>query len=76
MFNPEVCIIRSVCPCCGELNHIHALQSEFDAWEAGARVQDAFPTMSATDRESLISGLCPDCQAIFFSGYDDEEVDD
>jgi hypothetical protein len=32
--------------------------------------------MSATDRESLISGLCPDCQAIFFSGYDDEEVDD
>jgi hypothetical protein len=31
--------------------------------------------MSATDRESLISGLCPDCQATFFA-EDDEEVDD
>jgi hypothetical protein len=38
-------------------------------------VQDAFPTMSATDRESLISGLCADCQATFFA-EDDEEVDD
>jgi hypothetical protein len=75
MFNTETCIIRSTCPCCGTLNHIHALQSEFDAWQAGALVQDAFPTMSATDRESLISGLCPDCQATFFAD-DDEEVDD
>ena len=75
MFNTEACIIRSTCPCCGTLNHIHALQSKFDAGQAGALVQDAFPTMSTTERESLISGLCPDCQATFFA-EDDEEVDD
>ena len=75
MFNTEACIIRTTCPCCGQLNHIHALQAEFDAWQAGALVQDAFPTMDATDRESLISGLCADCQATFFA-EDDEEVDD
>lgn len=73
MFNTEACIIRSTCPFCGKLNHIHALQSEFDAWQAGALVQDAFPTMSATDRESLISGMCPECQSSFFGDDEDEE---
>ena len=75
MFNTEACIIRSTCPFCGTLNHIHALQFEFDAWQAGALVQDAFPTMSATDRESLISGLCPSCQESFF-GSDEEDEDE
>lgn len=75
MFNPETCIIRAVCPCCGDLLHIHALVSQFEAWQAGALIQDAFPDMDATDRETLISGLCPDCQATFFA-EEDEELED
>ncbi len=73
MFNTEMTIIRTVCPFCGKLNHIHAKQSEFDAWQAGALVQDAFPTMSLADRESLISGLCLDCQADIFDAEMEEE---
>ena len=75
MFNTESCILRSTCPCCGTLNHTHALQAEWDVYMAGALAQDAFRSLSATDRETVISGLCADCQATFFA-EDDEEVDD
>ncbi len=67
MFNTETIIIRTTCPCCGTLVHVHALESQYNAWLDGALVQDAFPDMSITDRESLISGLCSKCQAIFFN---------
>ena len=67
MFNTETVIIHTTCPCCGTLNNIHALGSQFNAWRAGALVQDAFPDLSTADRESLISGLCLNCQAIFFN---------
>lgn len=72
----ETIIIRTTCPFCGSLNHIHAKQPQFDAWQAGALAQDAFPDMSVTDRESLISGLCPDCQALIFGSGDEEEKEE
>lgn len=71
MFNTETVIIRTTCPCCGTLNHIHTTREQFESWEAGELVQNVFPDLSTADRESLISGLCLNCQAIFF----DEEVE-
>lgn len=73
MFNTEACIIRTTCPFCGTLNHTHALQAEWDAYVAGALAQDAFQSLSATDRETVISGLCADCQAKFFGDEEEDE---
>lgn len=29
-------------------------------WNAGAMIQDAFPTLSSTEREFVLSGITPD----------------
>jgi hypothetical protein len=34
-------------------------RSEFDLWRSGVLAQDAFKTLSAEDREFLISGFSP-----------------
>ena len=72
MFNTETVIIRTECPRCHCLNHIHTTREQFESWEAGELVQNVFPDLDPTDRESLISGLCPECQTFFF-GFEDEE---
>jgi hypothetical protein len=33
---------------------------QFSAWRAGMLAQDAFPNLSADDREFIISGLTPE----------------
>jgi hypothetical protein len=47
----------------------HAIEVPFEGyllWEQGELVQKAFPNMGSDDREFLISGICPACQAKFF----------
>lgn len=34
----------------------------YEAWQMGMCIQNAWPDGSATDRETLISGICPVCQ--------------
>lgn len=36
-----------------------ALQQGIDKWDAGAYVQDAFPTLNAGEREFLMTGITP-----------------
>ena len=58
--------VTMVCPFCGKE---HSVTVNFDdclAWNNGALVHKTFPYLSATEREQLISGLCPDCQKNFF----------
>lgn len=50
-----------VCPICGEENFIFANVEDIWAWEDGELVQNAFPYLSADEREMLISGICPKC---------------
>ena len=39
----------------------------FNRWQNREMyIQDAFPTWSATEREFLQSGICPDCQPYIF----------
>lgn len=49
------------CPFCGVESVISVFEDDYLAWEQGALVQDAFPYLSADDREMLISGICPTC---------------
>ena len=56
-------IVEITCKFCGESHGIVATQFEWDMWYSTDRpyVQRCFPTMSAENREMLISGICPTC---------------
>ena len=54
------------CPFCGATHHVTADLAEYEAWRAGEPIQRAMPTLSATEREQLISGICPKCQISVF----------
>lgn len=64
--------INKMYPFCRGLTTITVEQKAYDNYLNGALVQNAFPTMSATDRETIISGMCPDCQAEFFNEEDED----
>lgn len=68
----EVCIITT-CPFCGHANEVEVNEADYWDWQDGALVQDAFPYLSADEREMLISGICPTCWEQTFNTFDDEE---
>lgn len=66
-------VITSICPICGRLVDTKVELEQYEAYMYGEMLaQDAFPTLSATDRETIISGMCPECQDEIF-GNDDED---
>lgn len=74
--NKDVVVILTTCPMCGKAYELTVPTDGYFAWRVeGALVQDAFPEMSASDREMLISGICEECQEDIF-GDDFEESDD
>lgn len=53
--------ILTICTDC-RAEHVLAVSlPDYQRYCSGAAVQHAFPTMSADDRERLVSGLCPTC---------------
>lgn len=66
----EVCIVTR-CPFCGRGNEVEVNESDYWDWDDGKMAQDAFPYLSADEREMLISGICPQCWDKTFGG--DEE---
>jgi uncharacterized Zn finger protein (UPF0148 family) len=59
-------VIEIYCPFCGKVHTVTASVQGLRDWENGESIQRALPELSATERESLISGICPDCQRDFF----------
>jgi hypothetical protein len=45
-------------------------EADYWDWQDGALAQDAFPYLSADDRELLISGICPTCWEKSFGGME------
>ena len=61
-----------LCPVCGDLHSVQVDWRDLSAWsDFGVLAQDAFPYLSATEREQLISHLCPECQKNFFDSEDE-----
>lgn len=56
----EVCIITT-CPFCGCVNEVWVNENDWLDWDDGMLVKNAFPYLSANDREKLVSGTCKDC---------------
>ena len=61
------------CPMCGKYTDI---ECDFDAYNkyvfTNALIQEVFPDMDIHTRETLISGMCRDCQESFFEEDDDD----
>ena len=49
------------CIYCGKSGHIDVSYAGFKRYEKGAMAQDAFPDLSADEREQIISGTHPEC---------------
>lgn len=63
---PEMITISEVCPICEKLYQMEVPFAGFMAYGCGELVQNAFPTLSPTERECLVSGLCTTCQEKVF----------
>lgn len=67
----EVCVVTS-CPFCGRANEIEVNEMDYFDWDDGMSAQDAFPYLSAEEREMLISGICPTCWNKTFNDSEEE----
>lgn len=58
--------VAMTCPFCGESHAVEVNLAGYEAWQNGELIQNALPELSPTEREQLISCLCPTCQAKAF----------
>lgn len=66
--------VRKNCPLCGKAHEVMVYAEDFDAWQNGDLLaQEAFPYLTVTEREILISGICPDCWDKMFSEEEEED---
>lgn len=66
--------IRCVCPMCGDTKVIDVDREKFMSVKEGSvHIQDAFPEMSADDRERLLTGICPTCWNAMWEEEEAEE---
>jgi hypothetical protein len=68
-------IVVTQCPFCGKAHEVLVNEEDYLDWEDGELAQNAFPYLSADEREMLISGICPSCWRGMFGGEDEEDKD-
>ena len=70
-------IISCVCPFCGRQTNVACTYEQYKEYmlNPGALVQDIFADKDITIRETIISGMCADCQNNFFSDEDEDDCD-
>lgn len=59
-------IVKINCPFCGTIHYVEVNEKNYEAWINGELIQNAMPELSPTEREQLISNLCPKCQEDIF----------
>ena len=69
------CTVVTRCPFCGRANEVEVNEMDYLDWQDGKLAQDAFPYLSASDREMLISGICSSCWDGMFGTEEEEEED-
>lgn len=55
------------CRKCGTITNIPVVPGDFNAWQRGELIQNAFPYLSADQRELMVSGFCSDCWKKIFA---------
>ena len=66
--NRKEVILIVPCPFCGHAHEVAVNESDYLDWDDGELAQNAFPYLSADEREMLISGICPTCWNKMFGG--------
>lgn len=59
-------ILTYSCPFCGNITQIRVCEDDYNKYINGKLVQHCFPYLTATEREVIISGICPTCQDLIF----------
>lgn len=59
-------MIEITCPFCGAPHYVACSAEGFEAWQNGELIQNALPELTPTEREQLISRICPECQKSIF----------
>ena len=63
--------LEMTCPFCGADHHVDCREDQYNAYCNGELAQVAFDDLNATEREQIISHICPSCQEkIFGQGVD------
>lgn len=66
-----------VCPFCGKIHSVLVREVDYNRLITGEYlVQDVFPYLTATEREALITGMCPACQSSIFGEEPEEDWDE
>ena len=65
--------VNCECPFCGVVSVVECREAGLVLYQAGACIQDAFPDLSADDRELLKTGICPQCWNDTFGEYGDTD---
>lgn len=68
--------LSTTCPICKTETEIAVSASDYLEWVEGKSAQDAFPYLSANEREAIISGICSKCWDNMFSTDDANEEDE
>ena len=55
--------VAIICSFCCEVHTVKVNLAQYKAWQNGELIQNAMPDLTPTEREQLIYGLCPKCQA-------------
>lgn len=58
--------LNITCPRCGSAHSVEVTEHSYNSWMDGELSQEAFPYLSATEREQILSLLCPACQKVIF----------
>ena len=58
--------VEIICPFCGANHAVEVNLAQYEVWQNGELIQNAMPDLTPTEREQLISSLCPKCQAKIF----------
>lgn len=59
--------VSCYCPMCGSKTVVNIPVEAYEAWQMGVSIQEAWPEGSLSERETLISGLCSECQNEIFN---------
>lgn len=65
------------CPFCRQVHEVEVGVEDYFLWRTGEKLaQEVFTYLTPTEREQLISGICPSCQEMVFSEDVEEEEED
>ena len=67
----ELAILTRNCPICGRKQSVQIDRADYGAYLMGKPIHEAFPYLSADEREIFLSGICAPCWDDAF-GEDEE----